>query len=106
MSNPTNPHNDREIDFPEITPPQVVAKIGSVTTGIYPSVYAAARNYLKDYKALYAPEATFSKIPATSTITNGVSRSGGGFYTTFITEDRGGKNSLPHPVIFQTISNE
>ena len=106
MKKPTNPQNDREVDFPETTPPQVIAKIGSVTTGIYPSVYAAARQFITDYKERYAPEAIFSKVPAPSTITNGVSRSSGGFYTTFITEDRGGKSTLPHPVTFQTISNE
>lgn len=105
-SPPTPPPEDRERDFPEITPPMVAVSVNGFTTGIYPSAYRAARNYLEDYKTKYAPEAIFDNTPAASTITNGLSRSSGGFFTTFITENRNGKNVLPCPVIFQIISNE
>jgi hypothetical protein len=92
-------------------PPYPVDEVTTVTIGtctlIYTSAYSAAKYYIRDYMYVYAPGATFIKTPARSTITNGLSRSSNGFFTTLLTEDRNGQKQIAVPVIFQitTLTN-
>lgn len=93
---PPQPDDEKQTSF--------IARFGAATVGPYPSIYALHRSYLEDYRQTYDPGATFEDVPAESTLRNAISKSSGGFWSTVLQQNKGGKRTLPLPLIIQKLN--